>query len=57
MEMQENDVARLLSDNHEEGELGIIGRSMVGQGGVVRLPSEIYWNGLRTLGLVLVVAY
>jgi len=48
---QENEVARLLAENHGEGQ-GVIGFNRISQGGVDRRPSEIYWNGLRTLGLV-----
>ncbi|MDF1822278.1 MAG: DUF6361 family protein [Alcanivoracaceae bacterium] len=48
----EDMVAELLDANHDEGELGIIGRTRVGQGGVERRPSVIYWNGLRVLQLV-----
>lgn len=49
---RENLVAQVLSRVHQEDELGIIGRTRVESGGVDRRPSVIYWNGLRTFGLV-----
>lgn len=59
LETQENLVAKVLHENAliEESKtgksvLGIIGRSRINDGGVARRPSEIYWNGLRILGLV-----
>jgi len=48
----ENEVAKALVNFHDENEGGIIGRTRVNSGGVSRRPSAIYWNGLRTLGLV-----
>jgi hypothetical protein len=51
----EHRLAQHLVDNHadqESDELGIIGRTLVGKGGASRLPSSIYWNGLRQLELV-----
>lgn len=49
---QENKVAEMLDVVHEEKEIGIIGRTRIKNGGVDRRPSEIYWTGLRTFGLV-----
>jgi len=48
----ENELAKRLDAIHEAGEKGIIGRTRINQGGVARRPSEVYWNGLRTFGLV-----
>ncbi len=48
---KENSVARILRDNNPD-EKGVIGADSVDNGGVKRLPSEIYWNGLRVFALV-----
>ena len=48
----ENQVAKTLVSVHGESEDGIIGRTRIDSGGVERRPSEVYWNGLRTFGLV-----
>ena len=48
----ENNIARQLVNVHDKNEPGIIGRTMIESGGVDRRPSEIYWNGLRTFGIV-----
>lgn len=49
---RENEVARILASVHGEDEIGIIGRTRIQSGGVDRRPSVIYWNGLRTFGIV-----
>lgn len=49
---EENDLAETLVNIHGTSETGIIGSTTIGSGGVKRLPSEVYWNGLRTFGLV-----
>jgi len=49
---RENEVARILATIHDEDEKGIIGRTRIDSGGVDRRPSVIYWNGLRTFGLI-----
>lgn len=52
---QENRVAVQLDKHAKQSKArvnGIIGQTKIGKGGVSRLPSEIYWNGLRTLGFV-----
>lgn len=49
---RENEVARVLDSVHGEDEVGIIGRTRIHSGGVDRRPSVIYWNGLRTFGIV-----
>lgn len=49
---RENEVARILAIVHGEDEIGIIGRTRINSGGVDRRPSVIYWNGLRTFGVV-----
>jgi len=49
---QENAVAEILHEAHDEKEWGIIGRTRLSSGGVDRRPSVTYWTGLRTFGLV-----
>lgn len=52
---KENIVAVQLDKHAKQSNVkvtGIIGQTKIGKGGVSRLPSEIYWNGIRTLGLV-----
>jgi len=49
---RENEVARVLASVHSEDEVGIIGHTRIHSGGVDRRPSVIYWNGLRTFGIV-----
>ncbi len=48
---RENSIAKILRDNAPD-EKGVIGGDSVESGGVKRLPSEVYWNGLRVFGLV-----
>ncbi|HCY61916.1 MAG TPA: hypothetical protein DHV59_03570 [Oxalobacteraceae bacterium] len=51
----ENQLAQSLVDNHkgrEDDLRGIIGSTLVGKGGVARLPSSIYWNGLKKFRIV-----
>lgn len=48
----ENEVAKILVAVHDDSEDGIIGRTRITSGGVDRRPSEVYWNGLRTFGLI-----
>lgn len=52
LKVQENEVARLFVSVHGEDETGIIGRTRINSGGVDRRPSVIYWNGLRTFGIL-----
>lgn len=52
LKAQENEVARVLASVHGENEIGIIGRTRINSGGVDRRPSVIYWNGLRTFGIL-----
>ena len=52
LRIQENTVAQILNEAHDENEFGIIGRTRLTSGGVDRRPSVIYWSGLRILGLV-----
>lgn len=49
---QENEVAKVLARVYPQGENGIIGFTRIDSGGVDRRPSVIYWNGLRTFGIV-----
>jgi hypothetical protein len=49
---RENEVAKILTQVHGENVKGIIGRTRIGSGGVDRRPSVIYWNGLRTFGII-----
>lgn len=51
MKDRENEIAKVLAD-YENNETGIIGRTRVDSGGVERRPSIIYWNGLRTFGIL-----
>lgn len=48
----ENEVAKILVNVHDENEIGIIGRTRIDTGGVDRRPSVVYWNGLRTFGII-----
>ena len=52
LNVEENSLAEALVNKHGVDETGIVGSSTIETGGVKRLPSEIYWNGLRTFGLV-----
>lgn len=50
---QENEVAKLLVKAHENEEVtGIIGSTRVGEGGVARRPSSVYWNAYRQFGII-----
>lgn len=49
---RENEVAKILTQVHGEDIQGIIGRTRIDSGGVDRRPSVIYWNGLRTFGIL-----
>lgn len=49
---RENEVAKILTQVHGESAYGIIGRTRIDSGGVDRRPSVIYWNGLRTFGIL-----
>lgn len=51
MKDRENEIAQVLAD-YEDNETGIIGRTRTKSGGVERRPSIIYWNGLRTFGIL-----
>lgn len=55
LQEMENNLARVLKINHEEAGLpldGIIGHTVVENGGVERRPSSTYWNGLRVFNIV-----
>jgi len=52
---RENKVAEVLASVHQNDAVavkGIIGRTRIDSGGVDRRPSVIYWNGLRTFGIL-----
>jgi hypothetical protein len=52
---REDEVARVLANAHQEDPeevTGIIGRTRIDSGGVDRRPSVIYWNGLRSFGIL-----
>lgn len=51
MKEHENEIAQVLA-SYEDGEKGIIGLTRIHSGGVERRPSIIYWNGLRTFGIL-----
>ena len=51
MKERENEIAQVLA-SYEDGEKGIIGLTRIHSGGVERRPSIIYWNGLRTFGIL-----
>ncbi len=51
----ENEFARMLKANYDAKGLapeGVIGHTVVEQGGVARRPSSTYWNGLRVFEIV-----
>lgn len=52
LEQQEHLLAELLVKQHGDSETGIIGAESIANGGVSRRPSSIYWNGLKTFGIV-----
>ena len=52
LSVEENKLVKTFVDTHGDSEKGIVGSSTISDGGVKRLPSEIYWNGLRTFKLV-----
>ena len=53
LKKQEDEVAKLLVKRHlEDGETGIIGSTMVENGGVARRPSSVYWGALRQWGII-----
>jgi len=49
---QEHLLAETLVKVHGKSEDGIIGAESINKGGVSRRPSSIYWNGLKTFGIV-----
>ncbi len=49
---QENEVARRLVERHGSEEEGIIGSTRIGDGGVARRPSSVYWNAYRQFGII-----
>lgn len=51
MKDRENEIAQVLA-SYNDNETGIIGRTRIYSGGVERRPSIIYWNGLRTFGIL-----
>ncbi|MCP3669459.1 MAG: hypothetical protein GY814_03280 [Gammaproteobacteria bacterium] len=54
LQQSEDDCNKLLvSKHHGESELGIFGAENVAQNKLLqRMPSSVYWNGLRTFGLI-----
>ena len=52
LEQQEHLLAEALVRIHGDAEKGIIGAESITNGGVSRRPSSIYWNGLKTFGIV-----
>lgn len=55
LKIAENDFARTLKTNYHAAELepdGVIGHTVVEQGGVARRPSSTYWNGLRVFEII-----
>tara|TARA_R110002050_G_scaffold83458_3_gene178520 strand:- start:414 stop:1667 length:1254 start_codon:yes stop_codon:yes gene_type:complete len=52
LEQQEHLLAESLVKIHSDAETGIIGAESIANGGVSRRPSSIYWNGLKTFGIV-----
>ena len=55
LKIAENEFARMLKTNHDAAGLppdGVIGHTVVEQGGVARRPSSTYWNGLRVFEIV-----
>jgi len=52
LERQEHELAKQLVSTSQEHESGIIGAESTERGGVSRRPSSIYWNGLKTFGIV-----
>lgn len=52
LEQQEHLLAEVLVRIHSNTETGIIGAESIASGGVSRRPSSIYWNGLKTFGIV-----
>lgn len=55
LKIAENDFARILKTNYDAAGLepeGVIGHTVVEQGGVARRPSSTYWNGLRVFEIV-----
>ncbi|KVX03070.1 DUF6361 family protein [Shewanella frigidimarina] len=52
LEQQEHLLAEALVRIHGGVENGIIGAESIANGGVGRRPSSIYWNGLKTFGIV-----
>jgi len=55
LKIAENDFARMLKTNYDAANLepeGVIGHTVVEQGGVARRPSSTYWNGLRVFEIV-----
>ena len=48
---EERNCAVKLKEHNSDDKNGIIGESVVPDGWVVRKPSDIYWNGLRTIGI------
>lgn len=55
LKIAENEFARTLRANYDAAGLepeGVIGHTVVEQGGVARRPSSTYWNGLRVFEIV-----
>lgn len=55
LKIAENEFARTLKTNYDAADLqpeGVIGHTVVEQGGVARRPSSTYWNGLRVFEIV-----
>jgi hypothetical protein len=52
LEGQEHALAKKLVLASQKHEAGIIGAESIEKGGVSRRPSSIYWNGLKTFGIV-----
>tara|TARA_R110001599_G_C12276626_1_gene662553 strand:- start:17877 stop:19145 length:1269 start_codon:yes stop_codon:yes gene_type:complete len=52
LENQEHELAKQLVLTSQGLEVGVIGAESIEQGGVSRRPSSIYWNGLKTFGIV-----
>lgn len=55
IQIEENELARTLKANYDAAGLepeGVIGHTVVEQGGVARRPSSTYWNGLRVFDIV-----
>jgi len=52
LKQQEHLLAETLIKVHGKSEDGIIGAESIKKGGVSRRPSSIYWNGLKTFGII-----